>query len=423
MATVIYKCKNCGGPVKYSATLGKFNCEYCNTVYSEDEVKALTLLSEREDVVVDAVNGDYVEYHCPSCGANIVTDETTVATNCYYCNNPIVMSGKLESSQMPTKVIPFRVDKKKALESFESWIKTKKFVPKSFFNDKQEIEEINGVYFPYWLYNTNVLVDIDREGSRTYTRTEGDYRVTYRKDFRIVRKGDIDVKNLPKLALAKSNKVLVESVYPFDFNNAINFDSSYLSGFVAEKKDIEKEALMNSIEDDVYKYSTKVVRDSMTGESVNVVNNDFTIGQGSFEYAMLPVWAISYNDRDSNKHFFFSVNGQTGKVVGKLPIDNAKLYLSGLMAILPLFLIINAILYFTGNLKTGTFLIALVGSIIAYLLYVHKVHSDYNMTSSGVVNRGVNQIDFNNNYAEKIEYCKDIDLGTRVISRSRIERK
>lgn len=423
MATVIYKCKNCGGPVKYSATLGKFNCEYCNTVYSEDEVKALTLLSEREDVVVDAVNGDYVEYHCPSCGANIVTDETTVATNCYYCNNPIVMSGKLESSQMPTKVIPFRVDKKKALESFESWIKTKKFVPKSFFNDKQEIEEINGVYFPYWLYNTNVLVDIDREGSRTYTRTEGDYRVTYRKDFRIVRKGDIDVKNLPKLALAKSNKVLVESVYPFDFNNAINFDSSYLSGFVAEKKDIEKEALMNSIEDDVYKYSTKVVRDSMTGESVNVVNNDFTVGQGSFEYAMLPVWAISYNDRDSNKHFFFSVNGQTGKVVGKLPIDNAKLYLSGLMAILPLFLIINAILYFTGNLQTGTFLIALVGSIIAYLLYVHKVHSDYNMTSSGVVNRGVNQIDFNNNYAEKIEYCKDIDLGTRVISRSRIERK
>ena len=423
MATVIYKCKNCGGPVKYSATLGKFNCEYCNTVYSEDEVKALTLLSEREDVMVDAVNGDYVEYHCPSCGANIVTDETTVATNCYYCNNPIVMSGKLESSQMPTKVIPFRVDKKKALESFESWIKTKKFVPKSFFNDKQEIEEINGVYFPYWLYNTNVLVDIDREGSRTYTRTEGDYRVTYRKDFRIVRKGDIDVKNLPKLALAKSNKVLVESVYPFDFNNAINFDSSYLSGFVAEKKDIEKEALMNSIEDDVYKYSTKVVRDSMTGESVNVVNNDFTIGQGSFEYAMLPVWAISYNDRDSNKHFFFSVNGQTGKVVGKLPIDNAKLYLSGLMAILPLFLIINAILYFTGNLQTGTFLIALVGSIIAYLLYVHKVHSDYNMTSSGVVNRGVNQIDFNNNYAEKIEYCKDIDLGTRVISRSRIERK
>ena len=422
MATVIYKCENCGGPVKYSATLGKFNCEYCNTVYSEEEVKRLSLLSQREDIIADG-DGEYLEYHCPSCGANIVTDETTVATTCYYCNNPIVMSGKLESSQMPTRVIPFKVDKARALESFDNWMKKKKFVPKSFYNDKKEIEEINGVYFPYWLYNTNVFVDLDREGSRTYTRTEGDYRVTYEKHFRIIRKGDVEVKNLPKLALAKSNKVLVESVYPFDFNNAINFDSSYLSGFVAEKKDIEKEALMSSIEEDVYKYSKKVVRDSMTNESVNIINSDFSIKQGKFDYAMLPVWAISYNDKESNQNFFFSVNGQTGKVVGKLPIDKNKLYLSGLLAIVPIFAIIIAILNFTGNLQTSSFLVTLVGSIVAYIIYITRVISEYNMTNSSVVNRGVNQIDFNNNYAEKIEYCKDIDLGTRTISRTRINRK
>jgi hypothetical protein len=423
MATVIYKCKNCGGPVKYSATLGKFDCEYCNTVYTEDEVKLLDLLSERDEVVESSNNGEYVEYHCPSCGANIVTDETTVATTCYYCNNPIVMTGKLESSQMPTKVIPFKVDKKKALESFDNWIKKKKFVPKSFYNDKKEIEEINGVYFPYWLYNTKVLVDLDREGSRTYSRTEGDYKVTYRKDFRIIRKGDVVVKNLPKLALAKSNKVLVESVYPFDFNTSIKFDSSYLSGFVAEKKDIEKEELMSSIEDDVYKYSTRVVEKSMTGERVRVVNNDFRVQRGSFEYAMLPVWAISYNDKDSDKHYFFSVNGQTGKVVGKLPIVMSKLILTALLTILPIFAIVTAILYFTNNLKSNIFWIVLGASILAFFGYIFKVTADYNMTSAAVKDRGVNQIDFNNNYAEKIEYCKDIDLGTRVIGRERIVNK
>lgn len=423
MATVIYKCKNCGGPVKYSATLGKFDCEYCNTVYTEDEVKLLDLLSERDEVVESSNNGEYVEYHCPSCGANIVTDETTVATTCYYCNNPIVMTGKLENSQMPTRVIPFKVDKKKALESFDNWIKKKKFVPKSFYNDKKEIEEINGVYFPYWLYNTKVLVDLDREGSRTYSRTEGDYKVTYRKDFRIIRKGDVVVKNLPKLALAKSNKVLVESVYPFDFNTSIKFDSSYLSGFVAEKKDIEKEELMSSIEDDVYKYSTRVVEKSMTGERVRVVNNDFRVQRGSFEYAMLPVWAISYNDKDSDKHYFFSVNGQTGKVVGKLPIVMSKLILTALLTILPIFAIVTAILYFTNNLKSNIFWIVLGASILAFFGYIFKVTADYNMTSAAVKDRGVNQIDFNNNYAEKIEYCKDIDLGTRVIGRERIVNK
>ena len=46
MATVIYKCENCGGPVKYSATLGKFNCEYCNTVYTQEEVKRLTFVTK-----------------------------------------------------------------------------------------------------------------------------------------------------------------------------------------------------------------------------------------------------------------------------------------------------------------------------------------------------------------------------------------
>ena len=324
---------------------------------------------------------------------------------------------------MPTKVIPFKVDKKKALESFDNWIKKKKFVPKSFYNDKKEIEEINGVYFPYWLYNTKVLVDLDREGSRTYSRTEGDYKVTYRKDFRIIRKGDVVVKNLPKLALAKSNKVLVESVYPFDFNTSIKFDSSYLSGFVAEKKDIEKEELMSSIEDDVYKYSTRVVEKSMTGERVRVVNNDFRVQRGSFEYAMLPVWAISYNDKDSDKQYFFSVNGQTGKVVGKLPIVMSKLILTALLTILPIFAIVTAILYFTNNLKSNIFWIVLGASILAFFGYIFKVTADYNMTSAAVKDRGVNQIDFNNNYAEKIEYCKDIDLGTRVIGRERIVNK
>ena len=95
--------------------------------------------------------------------------------------------------------------------------------------------------------------------------------------------------------------------------------------------------------------------------------------------------------------------------------------MSALMYILPIFAIITAILYFTDNLQSSIFIITLVGCIVAYFLYVSKVVADYNMTSESVKNRGVNQIDFNNNYAEKIEYCKDIDLGTRMIGRTRIQ--
>lgn len=423
MSTISYKCSSCGGPVKYSATLCKFSCEYCGTVYEEDEAKSLPVLSGQDDIVETAADGEYLEYHCPSCGADIVTDETTVATTCYYCNNPIVLAGKFDRTQMPNKVIPFKIDKSRALGLFEGWIKTKKFVPKSFFNDKKEIEEVKGVYFPYWLYDTTVHVDLDRTGSRTYSRTEGDYRVTYEKHFRIIRKGDLDVKNLPKIALSKSNKILVESVYPFDFNDAINFESSYLSGFVAENKDIEKEELIDSINDDVFRYSSRVVSGSMTEERVNVVHSDITSEKGSFKYAMLPVWTVSYNDKESEKRYFFSINGQSGKVVGELPIDKLKLCLSGLLLVLPLLAIASAIVYFTGNLTTSSIIYILVGALIAYIVYVGGVSADYKMKSAGVRDRVINQVSFNNNYSERIEYRKDIDLGTETIKRERINNK
>ena len=423
MAIISYKCTNSGGPVKYSAALQKFNCEYCGSEYTQEEVKNMPPLSQTEDVVTTGGEGEYLEYHCPSCGANIVTDETTVATTCYYCNNPVVLAGKFDSSQMPTRVIPFKVEKSKAVEFFDSWIKTKKFVPKTFYNNKREIEEINGVYFPYWLYDTTVHVDLDREGTRRYTRTEGDYKVTYEKHFRIIRKGDVEIKNLPKIALAKSNKVLVESVYPIDFNAAIDFDATYLSGFVAENKDIPKEDLTASIQEDVISYSSNVVRESMTGETVNVVGGDFSTEPGRFSYAMLPVWTVSYNDKESEKNYFFSVNGQSGKVVGELPVDMAKLCLSGLLISLPLLAIIALVLYFTDNLTTATFIYGLIASVIVYIGYVVSVNNDYKMKSASVKNRVVNQIAFNNNYSESIEYRKDIDLGTRVVGRQRIEKK
>ena len=95
--------------------------------------------------------------------------------------------------------------------------------------------------------------------------------------------------------------------------------------------------------------------------------------------------------------------------------------ITGLNLVLPIFAIIMAILYFTDNLQSNIFWFTLVGSIVGYFLYISKVVADYNMTSASVKNRGINQIDFNNNYSEKIEYCKDIDLGTRIIGRSRIE--
>ena len=77
-------------------------------------------------------------YSCPSCGAEIITDATTAATFCYYCHNPVVLSGRLEGKYLPDMVVPFQLDKKKATESFLSFVKKKKFVHRERHSKKEE---------------------------------------------------------------------------------------------------------------------------------------------------------------------------------------------------------------------------------------------------------------------------------------------
>lgn len=435
MAVITYKCKNCGGPVMYSATAQKFTCEYCGSMFEEQELKDFlaSLESEglappqEEEEVVPAVQsgqeGEYLMYNCPSCGAEIVTDTTTVATNCYYCHNPIILAGKLDGNQMPDKVIPFSVDKKKALSSFDTWVGGKRYVPASFYS-KDEVEKINGVYFPYWLYDTTSHVDVDREGEETYTKREGDYRVTYRRRYRVVRKGDLSITNLPKAALKKSNKKLVENVMPFDFDRAIGFNKSYLSGFLAERKDIEPEELRSSIEEDVFRYSQEVTTQSMDRDRVPVQKGDVTWERGSFHYALLPVWTITYNDKDSNKIFSFSVNGQSGKVVGELPIDKVKLTLFSLLMSLPVMVVLLLVMYLINDhsLSGFSWLIGIGIPVLIFFTHMNMVIRSYTMTEGGH-SASVSQVFYNTKEPVRFAVKHNYDLGTTTLRREKIEKK
>ena len=159
MAVISFKCPNCDGELVFEPSTGKYKCEYCASSFSQAELDAMQPASATDEVVKEdttdgdvsatSAEGEAVLYHCPSCGAEIATDETTAATFCYYCHNPVVLSRRLEGEFLPDQVIPFQYEKKQAIEKFLEYVGKKKFVPKAFFNKKQ-IELISGVYFPFW---------------------------------------------------------------------------------------------------------------------------------------------------------------------------------------------------------------------------------------------------------------------------------
>lgn len=346
MAVISYKCPNCDGELVFDPVGQNYKCEYCISSFSLAELEALTPDTTSEQTVeveqnietensqtsevTEQNNGsqEAVIYSCPSCGAEIVTDSTTAATFCYYCHNPVVLAGRLSGEYMPDRIIPFAIDKKQAEKQFLEYVHSKKFIPKAFFK-KQQIEMLSGIYFPYWVYDCDMEGSIQARGTNVRVWRMGDTEYTERKFYHVERQGRIKLSNLTKNALQKANQKLVTGVLPYDMTQMKEFHMSYLSGFQAEKRDIEQEMLRTGIAQEVKDYGTQMLRDTISGySSVNIENHSMRTLEEMWNYVLLPVWTLTYKEKNG-KLYYYSMNGQNGKVFGELPVDYKKVCLLG----------------------------------------------------------------------------------------------
>ena len=270
-----------------------------------------------------------IVYSCPSCGAQIVTDDTTAASFCYYCHNPIVLEERLRGDFKPDYVIPFQIDKKKAQEIFTQWISKKKYVPDYFYSPSQ-IESMTGVYFPYWLYSCQVKGDLQAEGKTVRVWDMGGLRYTETKVYDISRQGDMDVNSVARNALKKANRKLIDGVLPYRLNEKKDFSMGYLSGFMAENRDMEKDSFVKEVKDEVRQFALSNLKNQVSNyTSLQIRKNEAELTGEVWANALLPVWTVTYNDKARGKIYYFALNGQTGKIWGELPVDNKKLLFIG----------------------------------------------------------------------------------------------
>lgn len=343
MAVISFKCPNCDGELIFDPATQKYKCEYCISTFTQGELDEMTP-EESTEKELGASSGytedaehvefreepevgkeDAVMYTCPSCGAEIITEATTAATFCYYCHNPVILSGRLSGEFLPDKIIPFEVTKEAAVRRFLEYVGKKKFIPRAFFS-KQQIESITGVYFPYWNYSADVENMIQGDARNVRTWTTGDIRYTETKYYHVSRHGVVSVTNLTENALQKANAELARGVMPYNFEKMQDFNMGYLSGFMAEKRDIEKEGLVGTLQGMAKNYTEKMMRDTIKYSHVTIENSQMSFRSEEWAYCLLPVWTITYKGRDG-KIYYYSMNGQTGEVCGELPVDHKKLAL------------------------------------------------------------------------------------------------
>lgn len=323
MAIISFKCPNCDGELIFDPSTQKYKCEYCYSLFSQEELEEMRPTEGSEQAVV---------YNCPSCGAQIVTDETTAATFCYYCHNPVVLTGRLEGEYLPDKIIPFEIDRKAAEKSFLEYVGKKHFIPKAFFGKKQ-IQSMTGVYFPYWLYEVDLAGKLQGEAKNIRVWRRGDDEYTETTIYDIRREGDISLSNLPGNALKKANVKLAENVLPYNVDKIKEFHTGYLSGFLAERRDIEQTEVQGGMQAIMRDSAEKLLRETVSGyNAVSVRSSNFVPRREKWQYVLFPVWTITYKGRNG-KIYYYSMNGQTGKVCGELPVDYGKLTLaSGILA-------------------------------------------------------------------------------------------
>lgn len=326
-----YKCPCCGGAITFDSTIQKMKCPYCDTEFEMETLAEYDkeLRSEQaDDMSWKTDTGDgwregetegMRSYVCRSCGGEIMGDENTAAASCPFCGNPVVMMGQFTGSLRPDYVIPFKLDKQAAKEALKKHYMGKRLLPK-IFKDENHIDEVKGVYVPFWLFDADADADMRYKASRIRSWSDSNYHYTETSYYAVRRSGSIAFENVPVDGSGKMADDLMESLEPFDFSKAVDFQTAYLAGYLADKYDVDADQSVERANERIRKSTEDAIAATVRGYTAVVrESGSIKLNNGKVKYVLFPVWLL--NTTWNGQKYLFAMNGQSGKMVGDLPLD------------------------------------------------------------------------------------------------------
>ncbi len=364
MDFVQYKCLCCGAALQFAPGTRKLSCGSCGNEYDletlqqyeQEEKKENERESDQElnweyqkeaQGAKRAENGKYI---CPSCGAEIEADENTVSTTCPYCDNVVVIRATASGEFEPDMMIPFQIKGDKARQMLEDFCKGKRLLPKNF-RDRSYLKNLKGYYVPYWLFDCDARAEMSFNATRIRTWSDSEYDYVDTSYYLVNRAGGMQFYHVPVDGSTEMDDDTTESIEPFDYSALTEFNPAYLAGYETDKYDVDAKAAEGRAKERLYRSGEQVLRGTVNGyDTVTVKHRHLASSNGKVHYVLLPVWMFEtvYNGK---KHQF-AINGQTGKMVGELPVDKGAFwkYLCGFTAIGTVVCSILGILLFGGVL-------------------------------------------------------------------------
>lgn len=352
------KCKDCGANLKYLPGTPYLNCEYCgakNEIEQEDteivENDFESFLNEKAHL---EDKQEIVTVKCTNCAASTTLQPNVTSSTCPYCDTPLVVANASTSSIIkPSYLLPFQIDRKDATQKFVDWSGSLWFAPNKLKEyAKHSAEKLNGLYMPYWTYDTNTVSDYTGlRGdyyyvSESYTDSEG------RQQTRQVRRtswspasGTVynTFDDVLVVSSASLPEKLANELEPWDLPALVAYSDKYLSGFITESYQVDLKTGFEKAKARIQPFIRNVVQNDIGGDEQQITSLNSSYNDITFKHILLPVWLSSYKYK--GKVYRFLVNARTGEVQGERPYSAAKIA----ALVVSILIVIAAIIWFASK--------------------------------------------------------------------------
>ena len=332
-----FPCEGCGADLRWDPGVTALKCPYCG--FEKSIAAPAGPIQERPvDVALRAPRdlgwgAERKVIVCKRCAAHTTLDPHVAASSCAFCGTTAVVEAPANAQVVrPEGLLPFRVTRESALQSFRNWLH-KLWLRPNDLKRASRVDKLQGAYIPFWTFDAATqswwtaeagyyyYVDVRvQEGGKTVTKRER--RVRWEPASGTLQKFFDDV---PVPASRGIDSSLTRGIEPYPTAELTPYEPSYLSGFLAEENAIDLPEALETAKGRMRDEIRSACASEVPGDTHRNLNVESVFSGIAYKNALLPVWVAAYDYH--GKPYRFLVNGVTGKCTGTAPWSWVKITL------------------------------------------------------------------------------------------------
>ncbi|MBX2823085.1 MAG: primosomal protein N' (replication factor Y) - superfamily II helicase [Gammaproteobacteria bacterium] len=335
-----FPCAQCGAVLHYKIGTRNLECQYCGhtnlIARSVEPIRELDLHRALRELQGSAlVQPETSVITCPNCAAVFALDAHIHSGECPFCSTTVVTETGVSRPLKPKALLPFAVTAEQARESYQKWLSRRWFAPSALKKYARADTRLNGVYIPYWTYDSDTVTAYDGDRGDVYYVKQS---YTTRVNGRTVRR----TRSVPKVrwtpvsgrtnrhfddVLVGATRTLPRKITdwlePWDLENLEPYTEEYLSGFSSEIYQVNLDEGFNIAQSTMERIIRGDVTRSIGGDQQRIRRMQTQHSDTTFKHVLLPLWSAAFEFR--NRTYRFVVNGRTGKTRGERPYSIVKI--------------------------------------------------------------------------------------------------